>query len=195
MCGVKMNMKEFISNLSYLYNQKKGRSIRVKIADIALKNIQDGKEKLLDMFGGIADSVYIEHILPMFSDVSYDEIDQNIVTNTLNGREDVKQSSVNLVCHGPFYRLRVAANGLVTAACCDTPHDFVYGNILEDSLKDLWFGERHEALLKMHLNGKRFYNSICGKCVLPNDITNEDDLMDDKAVEVLERLNEKKYCF
>lgn len=198
-CGVKMNMKKFLSTLSYLYDRKKmrggGCSIRVKIADTALRDVQNGKEKLMDMFGAIADSVYIEHIIPMFSDVAYDEIDPDIAGNTLNGRENVKQTSVNLVCHRPFYRLRVAANGLVTAACCDTPHDFVYGNILENSLKELWYGKRHEALLKMLLNGKRFQHPICGKCVLPNDITNENDLMDEKAEEVLERLNRKEFHF
>lgn len=193
-CGVKINMQDFISNLKYLYQIRGNCSIRIKIADVALKE-DNGKEKLMNMFGSMADSVFIEHILPMFSDVAYQDIDEKINTNTLNGREDVKQSSVNVVCHRPFYRLRVAANGLVTAACCDTPHDFCYGDIMHQSLKELWNGKKHEALLKMQLKGNRFSNPICKNCVLPNDITNQNDLIDKSALKILERLQQKTYGF
>ena len=119
---------------NYLYEHKGKCSIRMKIADLALKGIENGKEKFESMFGDKADSIFIEHILPLYGDVNYDEIDENIKDMVMCGRENVATDHIHIVCHRPFFRVRIAANGLVTSACCDTPHDIVYGDINKESL-------------------------------------------------------------
>ncbi|MBR3624699.1 MAG: radical SAM protein, partial [Selenomonadaceae bacterium] len=78
MCGVKMNFGEFLSNLRYLYENRGNCKIRMKIADIALKDEPDGEKKFEEMFGGIADSIFVEHILPIYNHVNYDEVDNTI---------------------------------------------------------------------------------------------------------------------
>ncbi len=140
MCGVTVNFDKFIGNLTYLYEHRGKCKIRLKIADIALKGIPDGRKKFEEMFGGIADSIFVEHIIPIYSAVDYNNIDESIQENVMNGRENIEQKKINVVCHRPFYRLRIGANGDVTAACCDTSRDIYYGNINKTGLVQIWNG-------------------------------------------------------
>ena len=188
MCRVKMDFDRFIDNLKYLYDHRGKTKIRIKIADIALKGIPDGEQKFIDCAGGVADSVYVEHILPIYDGVKYDEIDEGIKRDTINGRMHVKQTKVNKVCHRAFYRLRVRANGDVTAMCCDATRDVKYGNIYDSSLKNIWQGDVHKNFLKMQLEGKRFFHQYCKDCVMPNDIASEADVLDPWAEEILGRM-------
>ncbi|MCR5502234.1 MAG: radical SAM protein [Lachnospiraceae bacterium] len=186
-CGVKIDFERFLSNLKYLYDHKGKCSIRMKIADLALEGVENGKEKFESLFGDKADSIFIEHILPLYGDVDYDKIDERIKDTVMNGRENVATYCIHKVCHRPFFRVRVAANGLVTSACCDTPHDIIYGDITTERLYDIWNGEKHRAFLKMQLEGKRFMHPSCKECVAANDITTEADLLDPWAEEILGR--------
>lgn len=186
-CGVKVRFEDFLSNLRYLYENRGNCKIRMKIADVALKDIPDGEKRFEAMFGDMADSLFVEHILPIYQDVDYASIDQKILDNAMNGRGNVAQNEIHKVCHRPFYRLRVTANGEVMANCCDQPNDIRYGNIMEQGLVELWNGIKRTGFLKMQLQGNRFLHPICKKCVLANDITNEADLLDPWAKEILER--------
>lgn len=187
-CRVRVDFDRFVSNLSYLYEHRGNCSIRMKIPDLALKNQSDGQKRFEELFGSIADSIYVETIIPMYADLDYDAIDHSIYENAINGREDIKQEEIHTVCNRPFYRLRVAADGKVTAACCDIPNDFYYGDIYAESLVDIWNGEKRRQLLMMQLEGKRFLHPICKKCTIPNDITTEADILDPWADMLLERL-------
>lgn len=187
MCGVNVDFEEFISNLSYLYKHKGKCQIRMKIADISIKDIPDGKKRFEEMFGDIADSIFVEHILPLYDDMDYDVIDKSINETYMNGRENVKTTRIHKVCHRPFFRVRIGANGLVTSACCDTPKDIVYGDINEDSLYNIWNGDKHKAFLKMQLEGKRFKHPSCKNCVAANDITTDADYLDPWAEGILKR--------
>lgn len=186
-CGVKMDFDQFVENLHYLYEHKGNCKIRMKIADMAIKDLVNKEKALEKIFGGISDSLFIESIIPMFASVDYHKIDDDIEKNALHGRENVKQKEIHKVCHRPFYRMMIRANGDVTAACCDSIHDIVYGNIMEQHLVDIWNGEKRKVFLRMQLEGKRFQHPICKQCVLPNDITNEADIMDPWAKEILKR--------
>ena len=186
-CRVRIDFDEMRSNIKYLYENKGKCSIRIKIADIAISNIENGKEKFEELFGSIADSIFIEHILPLYGDLNYDDIDKNINKSYMSGREGVQTEQIHRVCHRPFYRVRVAANGAVTSACCDTPHDIVYGDITKESLYDIWNGSIHKSFLKMQLEGKRFSHPSCKDCIAANDITTKDDYLDPWAEEILKR--------
>lgn len=188
--GVQINFEQFLSNLKYLYQQRGNMKVRMKVADIALKGIPDGEKQFTDIFGDIADSIYIEHILPIYAGMDYDKIDEGINKDVLDGRMHVHQETVNKVCHRAFYRMRVRANGDVTAACCDATQDVKYGNVWKDSLYNIWNGEEHKRFLKLLLEGKRFDHPYCKDCVMPNDITTEADLLDPYVDEILERMND-----
>lgn len=187
-CGVKVDFERFLGNLRYLYENKGNCSIRMKIADVSLANIPDGEKKFKEMFADIADSIFIEKIIPMYAGIDYGDIDEKIYEHAINGREDIKQNQIHKVCNRPFYRLRVAADGKVTAACCDIPNDIQYGNIYEEHLKDIWLGQKRKQFLKMQLRGERFNHKTCANCMIPNDITTEADILDPWAKEILLRM-------
>lgn len=161
MCGVKVNFEEFLNNLKYLYDHRKKCKVRMKIADIALKDVPHGNEKFEELFGDKADSLFVEHILPIYADVDYTKLDRQIQDNSMNGRGNVPQHEVHKVCHRPFYRLRVTANGEVMANCCDQPHDIRYGNINEQGLVELWKWGRKNCFPKNAAPGE----SISASCV------------------------------
>ena len=110
-----------------------------------------------------------------------------IVQKAIYGRENAEQVDVHKGCYRPFYRMQIRANGDVTAVCCDSIHDVVYGNIMEQRLADIWNGEKRMAFLKMQLERKRFQHPICQNCMLPNDIKNKVDIMDSWAEKILKR--------
>lgn len=161
----------------------------MKIADIAINRYPNGKERFEKLFGDKADSIFIETILPLYKQINYAKVDERIGDNILSGREGVKTNEIHTVCHRPFFRVRIAANGLVTSACCDTPNDIVYGDIREESLVDIWNGSKHTNFLKMQLAGKRFSHPSCKDCVAANDVTSDADYLDPWAEKILERMN------
>ena len=187
-CKVRVDFDRFIDNLRYLYENRGNCSIRMKIADVAIADVPDGRKRFEELFGPIADSIYVEKIIPMYADVDYNLIDSSIYDQAIHGREDIKQTEIHKVCQRPFYRLRVAADGKVTAACCDIPHDIYYGNIYEEDLRTIWGGIRRKEFLKMQLKGKRFSHPVCKSCTMPNDITTDADILDPWAEEILDRL-------
>ena len=186
--GKNIDFGQFLSNLRYLYEHRGNMKVRMKVADIALKNVPDGEEKFKDMFGSMADSIYIEHILPIYAGMDYDSVDETIHKDVLDGRMHVHQERINRVCHRAFYRMRIRSNGDVTAACCDATQDVRYGNIQNKSLFDIWNGKKRKAFLELQLEGRRFEHSYCKECVMPNDIATKADLLDPWAGEILERM-------
>ena len=190
--GKNIDFENFLSNLKYLYQQRGNMKVRMKVADIALKGIPDGEQRFREIFGGIADSIYIEHILPIYAGMDYDKIDENINRDVLDGRMHVRQEKINKVCHRAFYRMRIRANGDVTAACCDATQDVTYGNVRKDSLYNIWNGEKRKAFLRLLLEGRRFEHPYCKDCVMPNDITTEADVLDPWMDEILERMKRER---
>lgn len=186
--GRNIDFERFLSNLKYLYEHRGNMKVRMKVADIALKDVPEGEERFKDLFGDIADSIYIEHILPIYAGMDYDKIDKDINKDVLDGRMHVRQERVNMVCHRAFYRMRIRSNGDVTAACCDATQDVRYGNVRNHALVKIWNGEAHRAFLKLQLEGRRFSHPFCKHCVMPNDITTEADLLDPWKDEILERM-------
>lgn len=188
MCRVKVNFDKFLDNLRYLYAHREGTKVRLKIADMAIKDVPDGEKRFMDIFGSIADSVFVEHIMPIYSTVDYNALDKNIAEEALGGRGRVTQTKVNAVCHRAFYRCRIRANGDITAACCDATKDVVFGNAARENVVSVWNGEGRKEFLKKQLLGRRFFIEECKTCMMPNDITNEKDLMDPYAQDILLRM-------
>lgn len=189
-CGVNINYGRFLEELQYLYNHRGNAKVRMKIADIAIADIQDGEKKFEDMFGPMADSIFIEHIMPIYSNINYDNIDTSIKADALYGREKVKQDHINKVCHRAFYRCRIRANGDITAACCDSTQDVIFGNVYKENLVDVWNGEKRKQFLIRQLKGERFQIPECRNCMMPNDITTKADLLDPWAEEILKKMEE-----
>ena len=99
-CGVNVDFEKFISVLSYLYAHRKNCKVRMKIVDLAIKDIPNGEEKFKKLFGSISDSIFVEHIIPIYNNIEYDSLDKRISKRAKDGRYGIEQEEIHRVCCG-----------------------------------------------------------------------------------------------
>ena len=76
--------------------------------------------------------------------------------------EDIK-NLIGKPCHYPFYKLFVDWNGDVLFCSNDWGREHVIGNLLQQSLFDVWFGKPMAKIRKRLMKGDRSH-SPCNKC-------------------------------
>ena len=90
-----------------------------------------------------------------------------------------------VACPLPFYMLGINWNGTVSLCNEDWAHGTVVGDLNTETLKEVWNGERLRQMRRMHLEGRRSENIMCGNCdylkTLPDNI-------DPWREEILDRL-------
>jgi radical SAM protein with 4Fe4S-binding SPASM domain len=69
-------------------------------------------------------------------------------------------------CHRPLIRMIIRHDGGISNCCEDTFGAFDLGNIHSDSMKDLWFSERHQTIVANLIAGRREMYSLCRNCPL-----------------------------
>lgn len=180
-CGYNINFNEFLNNLKYFYTNRGKCRLHLKIADTALD--EGDEQKFYEMFGNICDDLYIEHIIPVYKEVDYN--------GKLKATADITRYGYKykeaLVCPQPFYQMFIKANGDV-APCCMYPSPMVIGNVREQTLKDIWNGQKLRDFQVLQLLKKRSCNAVCRDCVNPEEAMCPLDNMDDDAERVLKRI-------
>lgn len=178
----KINLEEFVANIKDLY-YKSGDNceIYIKTVDAAV-DTEEKKRLFYDMFGDICDKIWIDSVIPLWSD--YKEINQcfDIQKVGLHGQElkTVK------VCPYPFYHIIVNPDGEVTACCADWKRKLVLGNLSSQRFEEIWDGEVLREFWIEMLKGNKNKYEMCAKCVLPMYDCN--DNIDDYAEQILLRL-------
>ena len=182
MANRKINFKEFIANIKDLH-EKSGSSceIYIKTVDAAVET-PEKKELFYNIFEGICDRIWIDQVVPLWSD--YEKINQNF---------DIKKAGIHgqgmqvvHVCPYPFYNLIVNPDGEVTACCADWRRKLVLGDLKKQSFSEIWNGEILKRFWVDMLKGNKNTYEMCAKCVLPMYDCN--DNIDEFAQQILERL-------
>ena len=159
-CGVKLDFDKFLANLAYLYKNKGKAKIYIKCMDSILKNTAD-KEEFYKLYGGIADRIYIEHLVVMQQ--SMDNLwDLADTSKNLYG-ENIRRDRD--ICAQCFYFLQAGVDGEVYP--CSIPgltHDFSIGNFTRETLKEIWNGEKRRQHLHKMLSFKRKDIPQCRNC-------------------------------
>ncbi len=88
------------------------------------------------------------------------------------------------VCPYPFYNLIVKSNGDVVPCCVAWDQSLVVGNANEQTLAEIWTGEKIEHIRKLHLAGRGRELSSCTNCDV---IFNTPDNIDSLSLEEYER--------
>jgi radical SAM protein with 4Fe4S-binding SPASM domain len=73
------------------------------------------------------------------------------------------------LCPYPWTSLSIASNGDVVACCRDLRRQTVLGNILEQSLPDIWRGKKFQKLRKDLIEENPAGSAACDGCDLPYD--------------------------
>ena len=181
-CGYTIDFNNFISEIAYLYHNRKQCKVFVKIMDIAL---DEGEQSAFyEMFSDISDRMFIEQCKPVYSGV---EKTRNIqVEEDRYGRKHAPR----MVCPLCFYMIGVMPNGDISP--CETIYKpDILGNVHEETILNMWNGTKRLEFQEMQLNKKRMENSGCARCCAPDDVSHPEDELDSCADILLKRLKIK----
>lgn len=140
-----------IKNLIRMRNKLHSRvviSVTIIEMDLTEAEIQSFRR----LWSGEADIVYINHyntwtgIFP----------DRNTKKVTLN--------KFTAPCKNPWKEMIVNYNGSVAFCCMDFDSTVVIGNIMEQTIEEIWRGEKMEKLRQLHLEGRYNEIPICSRC-------------------------------
>lgn len=182
-CGVNIDYNKILEDIRYLYNHKGKCKIYVKIVDYGLTTYE--KEKFFNDFSEISTEIQIENLMG-WSMSSEKDFTLGMSSEKTPENEELVNKDI---CPYPFYTMALNFNGDVSLCCVDWSLNTVVGNINEQSLMEIWNGERLYDFRKMHLEKKRFNNSACGDCY---SIKCNPDNIDEYAEKILKKLAENR---
>jgi MoaA/NifB/PqqE/SkfB family radical SAM enzyme len=180
----KIDFDKLIANVRHLYDNRKNCEIIIKIPGDALS--EDDKKKFYEIFGDIADGVYIEHVMSCWPEF---ELRGGIKVNQEVGIYGQAIKEV-LVCPYVFYSFSINSDGSASLCFLDWSRKLIIGDVNQESVKDIWNGAKLLAYQKMFLQKKRKEHPICGNC---GQLTHGlPDNIDASAGELLTRLNKNE---
>jgi MoaA/NifB/PqqE/SkfB family radical SAM enzyme len=164
----KLDFDKFIENIRHLYDHRKNCEIIIKISGDTIS--EDDKKKFYDIFGDIADGVFIEHVMSCWPEFEL----KGIKVNQEVGIYGQKIKEVQ-VCPYVFYSFSINSDGLASLCFLDWSEKLIIGDTRKESVKDIWNGQKMFEYRKMFLEKKRKDHPFCGKCGqmthgLPDDI-------------------------
>ncbi len=179
-CGWDLNFDEFLTNLRYFFEHRKGCDLFVKIMDVAL---DEGEDTLFyQTFDSISDRMFIERCRPVYSGVDFTEGMRSETIDRYGNSHEKRE-----VCPLCFFMLSVFSDGDVEP--CDTIYKpIVLGNVHRESLKEMFTGNKLKEFQLMQLNKERRLNPKCAVCVAPDDVSHPLDALDDEADTIIKRL-------
>jgi len=95
------------------------------------------------------------------------EIRSRIIFNHAGNAGPATTGPLHKTCTLPFRELSVAWDGDVLVCCMDWGHELVMGNVLEQSLAEIWYGSRFMAVRRF-LGQKQRAFSPCSRCNHPS---------------------------
>jgi radical SAM protein with 4Fe4S-binding SPASM domain len=173
--GVAADYDKLVAGVRDLYEHRGELEIYVKIAESPQLTKED-LQKFFDDFSPIATHISVEKLMGW----SYSNLkDWTLGTNPTT--YDGLPFTPKVACPLPFYVVAINWNGDVSMCANDWALKTVVGNVGEESLVDIWNGDRAFEFRKMHLEGRRSENAACGDCfyqkILPDNIDAHRDVM------------------
>lgn len=180
--GCKINFNKFIENIKDLHDKSNGKcEIYIKIVDAAV-DTEEKRELFYDIFGNICDRIWIDQVIPLWSD--FDEINNSFCIQEKGVHGQALQAVK--VCPFSFYNLLINPDGDVTVCCADWKRKLVLGNLNIQTFDEIWNGELLRNFWIDMLKGDKNKYEMCSKCLLPMYDCN--DNIDEFAEVILERL-------
>ncbi|HPL97269.1 MAG TPA: radical SAM/SPASM domain-containing protein [Smithellaceae bacterium] len=155
--GRKVNFNKLVENIAHFYEHRKNCLVCIKIVGDNLT--QEEKDRFFDIFGNIADRIFIEHIAPCWPTFEMKEAIPN-PTVGIYGQE-IREVMVRPYI---FYSLSINSDGKVSLCFLDWSRKLIIGDLNTQSLKSIWNGKTLLNYRKMHLLKKRKDHPLCGIC-------------------------------
>ena len=176
-CGVDINLKQFIDNLRYYFEHKgEKQQVHIKIIDYALDDEAD-EQRFYQNFGDVCDTIGIERLGAIHPNVNYEKM--------LCGRNKkftqygVHTSNIQ-VCPQPFFRLQINPDGKVVP-CYSLVYPTIIGDCNNDSIYDIWNGGEFGRFRRKMLNGIKNVCTVCANCEMIKHRIFPEDVLDNNA--------------
>ena len=182
-----MDVRRIIDNISTFYKlRNKGNYTNVFLYAKKLRTLTDEDELFLSEYRGFVDEVALEEPMNWSGDCGEDDflLKKEYSDETL---QKLKQNNdYPKVCSYLFTTMAIQSDGDVVACCVDWSRKTKYGNIRNESLREIWNGDALRQLRLLHLQGKRIENDACRNCKrMPLD---QRDRLDDEAPRIIARM-------
>lgn len=154
----RVNFRQFVENIRWLYAHKGSCEICVKIPGDMIS--EEDRKRFFETFGDIADRIFIENFAPCWPHFDVEERTGIRITQGIYG--NVIQEVA--VCPYIFYSMAVNTDGTVSLCFLDWARNLNIGDTRSQSLKEIWNGEimcRHRIT---HLQGRRKTDRTCAAC-------------------------------
>lgn len=164
--GSKFDINKIQENLLYLQEAKRKAGLeRPFISCKMLDDFSDANQRFFEMFGGIADEVYLDkpHTWIRANDVNFmvnfykDKTAQAVMDFEHN-------STARVACPMPFTTMAVRSNGMISPCCVDYIGGTNIDSMENKSLQEVWESPQWLEFQIMHLENRKNENSSCGKC-------------------------------
>jgi radical SAM protein with 4Fe4S-binding SPASM domain len=179
--NVAVSYDDIVGKVAYLYaniHHDKTRLI-AKLMDTGLT--EDERKKFIDDFGIITDEANIEHPIS-YTQPTVKDTSLGLGNGTTN---DNYKAVYKDICTLPFYTMNINFNGNVSACSFDWRHKHIMGNVSENSLLEIWNGEKYRSFRIMQASKQRDKNEFCVGC---EAVYNLLDNIDNYGDEILKRL-------
>lgn len=179
----KINFSKFLDNLTYLYNIRSQAKIYMQTVDSCLIG-GENREKFIETFEPICDYINISEMLPVDIEVDYSKY--------LDVEERLKQGWKD-VCPQMFYTMFCMPDGEVIPCCHERRgRKISLGNIHDNTLKEIWNGNKRKTQLLFQLYYTRREIEVCRTCISPNVANEIYDNLDNDRENIIEQIKEKE---
>lgn len=180
--SVDVDFETMVENIRYFYEHCGDTKVYIKIIDYMVPDTQT-QDKFHKMFQPLCHSLAIEHLTPTIEEIDYNELSGNRENNRPQNGEKLIESSI---CPQPFYMMQINPDGNVVP-CCSMKYPMILGNVLEDSVDNVWNGETYNLFRRNMLDGIWNASEVCKTCTLYRYDLHEEDKLDDVAIELKEK--------
>lgn len=175
-----IDFDKLVENIRHLYENRKNCEIIIKIPGDTISD--EDKKRFYEIFGDIADGVYIEHVMSCWNNFDLKDVKVNQEVGIYG--QPIKEVQV---CPYVFYSFSINSDGLVSACFLDWSRKLIIGDVKKESVKDIWNGEKLLDFQKMFLKRQRKSHPICGNCGQMSH--GMPDNIDDYTEELLEKID------
>jgi len=153
----KIDFDKLVENIRFFYENRKQCEMIVKINGDTIS--EQDKERFYQIFGDIADGVFIESIMSCWPEFELNEVE----VNNEMGIYSQKIKEV-MVCPYVFYSFSINSNGKASACFLDWSRKLTIGDVNTQSVKEVWTGKEMMDYQRMFLKNKRKNHPVCKNC-------------------------------
>jgi MoaA/NifB/PqqE/SkfB family radical SAM enzyme len=152
-----LDFERFVGNIRFFYQHRKNCEMIIKINGDILG--PGDKEKFYEIFGDIADGIYIESIMSCWPEFELNGVQVNREVGIY--QQEIKEV---VVCPYVFYSFSINADGVASACYLDWARKLVIGDVRTQSVKQIWNGEKLRELQRIFLRKERKAHAVCANC-------------------------------